>query len=338
MARIGISIVAPSSRVPRVELELGVARLKELGHAPRLHPQTKRQHLFFAGTDEERAQAFFEAAVDPATSVVWCARGGYGAIRLLPYLDRITAQRGVPERKLLVGYSDATILLEYVRNRWSWATLHGPMIAGPSYLTQSETESAALEGWIRAESSKPAWSGRKLRFLGTKPKQALEGPLVGGNLTVWTALSGTPYAPPPKGKILFFEDVGEQLYRVDRMLQQLVLSGGFKQVRAVVLGEFQGCDDIPPRVLAKAPAARRLEAVLKKPRPADLAPLRPKLDTTKTLTRLFRDVCEPLGIPVAAGLPVGHGHGKAALPLGASYRLGTDGKLQILRWDWLRIS
>ena len=219
MARIGISIVAPSSRVPRVELEMGVERMRELGHSPRIHPQTRKQDLFFAGTDEERALALFEAAVDPTTSVVWCARGGYGAVRLLPYLDRITAERGVPDRKLLVGFSDATILLEYARTRWNWSALHGPMIAGSSYLSQSAAESAALEAWVRGEQAHPTWQDRKLKFLGKAPPTAIEGLLVGGNLTVWTALAGTPYAPPSKGKILFFEDIGEQLYRVDRMLQ-----------------------------------------------------------------------------------------------------------------------
>ena len=132
MTKIRIGVVAPSSKIPQAEFRLGLNQIREAGMLPVVHPQCKKSDRFFAGTDEERALAFFDYAVDPRFPVVWCARGGYGAARILPYLENLTAERGVPERKLLLGYSDATALMEYTRNRWGWATLHSPM---PAMLT-----------------------------------------------------------------------------------------------------------------------------------------------------------------------------------------------------------
>src|SRR5689334_5353815 len=98
-----IGIVAASSVVPPVEFEAGVAHLRDNGFDVRVHGAVLRQHFTFAGTDEQRAGALVEFAHDPAIDVVWLARGGYGATRLLPMLDRLTATRGKPPRKLLVG-------------------------------------------------------------------------------------------------------------------------------------------------------------------------------------------------------------------------------------------
>ncbi len=91
-----LGIIAPSSQVPRVELKLGVHTLREAGFQVKIHPQCFQSHLFFAGTDEERGEAFFEFAHDKELRALWCARGGYGAIRLLPLLDAMTRKKGVP--------------------------------------------------------------------------------------------------------------------------------------------------------------------------------------------------------------------------------------------------
>jgi muramoyltetrapeptide carboxypeptidase len=131
-----ISIVAPSAVVPQVELGLGVERLEAAGFVPRVHAQVRKKHLFFAGSDEVRAKGFYEAANDPATEALWCARGGYGSFRLLPLLEKL---KKPARRKLLVGYSDSTALMEFVRQRWGWATLHGPM---PSFRAISTSRSA----------------------------------------------------------------------------------------------------------------------------------------------------------------------------------------------------
>lgn len=325
MSRLTLGIIAPSSKVPLSELELGVGCLKEAGFSVKVHPQCRKQSFLFAGEDEVRARAFFDYAVDGGLPVLWCARGGYGAIRILPYLDRLTSERGIPEKKLLVGYSDATALLEYVRVRWNWSSLHGPMPGGRSFKELSAGERKPLYRLVRGQETGLGWERKKLRFAGVSPEREIRGELIGGNLTVWTSMIGTPYAPQAKGKILFFEDVGEAVYRIDRMAQQLRLSGTLRDARAIVLGSFEGCEDTVPLVLPDGKGRK-------------LVPLRKKLDAAKAIRRIFRDLGDELGIPVAYSLPVGHGKGKASLPLGGSYALSPEGRLELLRWDWSPIS
>src|ERR1035437_8184066 len=139
MEKLVIGIVAPSSVVPQYEFSEGLKRLRaEKRIEVRVHPQCRKMELFFAGSDEDRAHAFLEMAMDPEIHVLWCARGGYGAYRLLPLLDQFTPQGRTPPRKLIVGYSDATLLLEYARSRWGWSALHGPMPGLLSFLEITE--------------------------------------------------------------------------------------------------------------------------------------------------------------------------------------------------------
>lgn len=336
--RLRVGIIAPSSKVPETEFRLGLDRIREAGFDPIVHPQVLESHLFFAGTDEARAQAVYDFALDSRFSILWAARGGYGSMRLLPLLERLTAERGIPPRKLLAGFSDSTALLEYVRSRWGWSTLHAPMPGLRKFCLLPEGEWASLTRMLRGESVARPWGGAKLRFVGARPKAAIEAPLIGGNLAVWASLAGTPFVGKARGKILFFEDVDENLYRVDRMVQQLLLAGAFEGAKAVVLGNFSGCRDLVPQVLAKTPSpaggTRSRDRVIRDPKPSELVPLRPSMEADSALDAVFSEVTKRYGIPVAAGLPVGHGPGKAPLPLGARYSISTQGRFQMVRWDW----
>ncbi|MCM2280151.1 MAG: LD-carboxypeptidase [Oligoflexia bacterium] len=331
-----IGIVAPSSKVPQVEFQLGIEQLRQAGFEPRIHPQCRKSHLFFAGTDEERARAFFEFAEEPALDALWCARGGYGAIRILPLLEKLEREKGRPPRKLLIGYSDATALMDFVNARWGWPVLHAPMPGIRAFCVQTAPEWKSLTDFIRGERGiAMPWGRTRLKFAGERPSEELRAPVVGGNLTVWNMLVGTPFAPRPHGKILFFEDVTEGLYRLDRMLQQLLLAGGFKGVRAIVLGNFDGCVDYVPNVLAHPPRTPKArQRMLLAPRASDLQPLRKKLPAERWIPKLFGEIGAKLGIPVAYGLPAGHGPGHASLPLSAEYRLSPLGEFELLSWDW----
>lgn len=330
-----IGIIAPSSQVPKVELQLGVERLKQEGFGVQVHKQVKKSHLFLAGKDEERAQAFLDYAYDPRISVLWTGRGGYGSIRVLPLLDRAVAERGLPPRKLLAGFSDTTAIMHYVQDQWNWSALHAAMPGGRIFFLQKEAEWKALMAWVRQEKAALPFS-RKLRFATARPGSVIEAPLVGGNLSVWASLAGTSYQPNAEGKIVFFEDVTESLYRLDRMLQQVALAGMLRGAKAIVLGNFDACGDTPPSGLARLPAPKRMKQVLERPGPRDLAPLRKKLAPEKTIPLIFGEVGEKLGIPVAFGLPVGHGPEYAPLPLGARYRLSPEGRLELVSWDWIK--
>jgi muramoyltetrapeptide carboxypeptidase len=336
--KIRVGVIAPSSAVPRVELGLAGAKLRAEGFAVKVHPQVRRRHLFFAGDDEARARALIEYAFDPEVDVIWNARGGSGAIRLLPWLEKLAPGRGRPPRKLMVAYSDATVLMEFARRHWGWSTLHGPMLGLKEFSALSEREWAPLMAWIRRDASVRAhWQGKRLRHVGG-PRLAspLEAELVGGNLTVWACVLGTRFASDATGRILFFEDVGEALYRIDRVAQQIALAGDFARARAIVLGTFQGCADSAPPVLKAPPRGRVTAERLRNPKPSALKPLRPLLPAGRTIERLFGSLGECFGIPVFAGLPVGHGPEYPPLPLGARYRIEPNGRLELAEWDWTR--
>ncbi|MBY0470873.1 LD-carboxypeptidase [bacterium] len=297
-----IGIVAPSSRVPQKELKQGLARLKAAGYSLQVHPQVKKNHLFFAGNDTQRAAAFWEYALNPKLPVLWSARGGWGAARILPQLEKYTRQNGIPPRKLLVGYSDTTSLHEFVRSEWGWVTLHAPMPGLGEFTRMKEKDFRNICQFVDG-----TWGAKqsqyKVKFLGAAPKSAIEGELVGGNLSVWTALLGTPYASKASGKILFFEDVSEAFYRIDRLLYQCLSSRSLEGVKAIVLGTFEDCGD---RIMAPQ----------------------------KALREVFGALGAALGVPVGYGLKVGHVSGQTPLPLGGRYRLEKTGQLVLQSWDW----
>ena len=330
-----IGIIAPSSQVPQVELALGVEKLKDAGFQVYVHPQCRKSHLFFAGNDELRAQALYDSAQNPELDVLWCARGGYGAIRLLPLLEKLTEEKGVPPFKLIIGYSDITALMEFVQKRWGWSVLHSPLPSLRKFSLLPQQDWELIQSWVRKQPSPVHWEHQKLKFWGATPSQSIEGTLVGGNLTVWTSLIGTPYQPDVRGKLVFFEDVDEALYRMDRMLQQILLSGALKGVRALVLGNFLNCKDYSASVLRQAPTHRNRKRLLESPGPKDLQPLRKVFSPDLGLKKVWSELGERLGIPIAIRLPVGHGPEVSPLPLGARYELTPQGRLKLLQWNWL---
>jgi muramoyltetrapeptide carboxypeptidase len=324
MGRVRVGIVAPSSAVGQVELGNGVARLREGGFDVVVHPKCARLHYTFAGADRERAEALFGYARDPNVDVVWAAGGGYGATRLLPLLDAMTQTRGKPPRKLLLGYSDVTVLHEYVRSRWGWSTLHFPMPSAASFCRIEPRQFQAAVALVNGRRpDEEIWGAAK--FLANPPTQPIRGMIVGGNLSLWAALAGTPYEPAtPRGRFVFLEDIDEAPYRIDRMTTQLVQSGAFDGAAAIVLGDFTNCED------------NNVAQVLAADGSGQKVPLRPRISLEQAMEETFARLGRERGITVAAGLPVGHGPNYAPLPLGAEYELGVDGRLKLVEWDWLR--
>src|SRR3954467_10845309 len=164
---IRIALVAASSVVPRLDLETGADRLRADGFDVYLHPQCFETHFTYAGTDEQRAAALWQVANDDRFNIIWLARGGYGAARLLPFLDQLTAQHGPPPRKLLVGSSDVTVLHEYARPRWHWPTLHAPMPAASNFGLYDANHYRALLDLIQGRHPGKAWGERPLKWINT---------------------------------------------------------------------------------------------------------------------------------------------------------------------------
>ncbi len=315
MSKPRIGVVACSSPVGLLELELGLKRLRDAGFDVVVHPNTTQRHFVNAGTDDERAAALLDYAYDDAIDLVYCARGGYGAARVVNKLVDAARQRGVPKPKMLAGYSDVTFLHEYVRQTWSWQTLHAPMIcAGQTSPTREEWN--AVDSLLRGQLPARPYT-LPVRWLSTPPNEAIPGELIGGNLSLWVSMAGTPWQPSPRGKILFFEDVGEPLYRLDRMVVQLEQANMLEGAAAIVLGDFTDCTDESPTMLEP-------NQPLDAPDWTKRVPMRPKLTLEAGLLEIFGRVAQRFGIPLAAGLPVGHGPNFWPLMLGAPHRLDSE--------------
>jgi muramoyltetrapeptide carboxypeptidase len=283
-----VGVAALSGPVAPEALDRGLDALRSLGFEPVPAANAGSKWGPFAGRDEERLAGFHELLDDESLSAIFFARGGHGLLRVI---DRLDWARIAARPRAWVGYSDLTPLLLRIVERCGLVTFHGPMVGTDLArgLTAEESESliAALGG------ERPSLPVRSLRDGGA------EGPVMGGCLSLLTAVLGTPWAPDLRDSILFVEDINEPAYKVDRMLTHLRLSGTLAGVRAIVAGHF-GADW--ERGLAGPGAGATTE-------PAGPWQLESLLE---------------LPGPLACGLPVGHGVPNLTLPLGAAARLDPD--------------
>lgn len=226
--------VAPASPFDRETFERGLGRLRaryEVSHRADLFERTG----FLAGDDERRLSELQAAIDDDSVAAIVAARGGYGCTRLLDRLDMTGLER---RPKLLVGFSDITAL-HALWAKHNVRSIHGPMIASLGKHGEGNHDDAALDRLSRVlEGDAPAVFDN----LVCERDGRAQGRLLGGNLTVLTALIGTPFMPSFRGAVLFLEDIGERPYRVDRMLTTWRQSGALDGVVAVVLGAFTDCE------------------------------------------------------------------------------------------------
>jgi len=236
-----IGLVAPASGPADADqLQRGREMLERLGFRVRLGLHLLDSHGYLAGRDEVRAEDLNEMFADEAVEAIFCIRGGYGASRLLPRLDFAALQA---HPKILLGYSDITVLELAILRKVGLVTFYGPMVT---------TEMA---GTFRPEDQERMWAALT-QLTPPQPLGAVadgespnvirsgnaSGPLVGGCLSVLVSLLGTPYEPELDGAILFLEDLDEEPYRLDRYLTQLRLSGKLNRVAGVALGQFVNCE------------------------------------------------------------------------------------------------
>ena len=252
-----VGVIAPAGVLPDpAGYDRALQRVRDLGLVPKEGANLRDRHGYLAGTDWDRAADIDAMYADGEVKAVLAIRGGWGCARLLPYLNW-NVIRANP--KLLVGFSDITALHLAIAARGGFPTIHGPNIGSDWGPQSMETfRRLAFEGAAPlldttppalmppAASSPPAAPvvtsppPRPLRTRAIREGRAT-GRLLGGNLTVFAALAGTPYLPSFDGAIIFLEDVGEQEYRVDRMLTQLALAGVFRRAAGVVFGQCTDC-------------------------------------------------------------------------------------------------
>ncbi|MGH8180709.1 MAG: S66 peptidase family protein, partial [Steroidobacteraceae bacterium] len=224
-----VTAIAPAGPFDRASFESG---LEIIGGRYRVHhdPGVLTRHRYLAGSDERRLRELAAALTDTGSRAIFCARGGYGTMRLLAGLEGV-----VPVAKPVVGFSDITALHQLLQ-RQRLVSIHGPNLSQLSRLDAAAH--ARLFALLESQAPAADLTGTDTYVAGTA-----EGPLLGGNLSVLTRLLGTPFLPPLEGAILLLEDVGERPYRLDRMWTHLALAGVFRQVRGIALGEFTGCEE-----------------------------------------------------------------------------------------------
>lgn len=295
-----ICAVAPaSSESDFSELNMGLAKLRELGFNVSLGECVAKLKTrgYLAGSDQERAKELNEAFGEDKVDAVFCINGGYGTVRMLPYVDYDLIKRNP---KIFLGYSDITALHAAINQRSDLVTFHGPMIAPEmgSEFTEFTTrwflravQDSAPLGELTNPSDGP--------IIKTINEGRASGRLVGGNLSLMASTMGTPYEIDTRNKILFLEDTQEPPYRVDRDLTHLWLGKKLDEAAGIIVGEFTKYDLIDK-------------------------------GASLTLWDVLRDrICES-GKPGIYGLCCGHGKHHFTLPIGVETRLdATQGRVWI---------
>ena len=285
-----IGVIAAAGPVTPAEIEPGVALLESRGYRVRLSEALYEKKGYLAGEDSIRLAELERMFGDEEVKAVICARGGYGTLRLLERLD-FKLIRSYP--KIFMGFSDITALLWAFYKKTGLITFHGPMVK-----SLGSDQARNLESF---ENLMTAQSPLQLKLdQGTVIRPGkVSGTLLGGNLSLISHMIGTAFMPELKGTLLFLEDTNEALYRIDRYLSHLRLSGLLDDLAGIILGRFEGCEEVDQ------------------------------------LPDLFAERLAGLGIPVCSGLPVGHGAENLALPLGIQATLDTGRMTLTLEEAWV---
>lgn len=280
-----IAVVAPSSPFEADHLERGLAWLRTQGYEPVVAPHISARQRYLAGSDAERAQDLQDALTDPSIRGVICARGGYGAARLLPLLDTTAI---ATHCKLFCGFSDVTTLHLWLQAKCGWVTFHGPMV-GTRWAGEGFDADTARSLIDTLRGRPPAIEAPRSSVMRGGTTQ---GRLVGGNLTLLCHSIGTPWEIDTRDAILLVEDVHEVPYRIDRMLTHLRQAGKLNHIRGLVVGELEGC---------QAPSG------------ADYS-----------LDDVLADCLGDLPIPIVTQFPISHAKPNFTVALGIEYALDAD--------------
>lgn len=227
-----IGIVATARSVKLEDLTLAIRLIKESGFSVKLGKSIGLVEHQFAGNDNERAEDIEEMLKDPSIKAIWCAKGGYGSVRILDLVDWSLLTR---HPKWIIGYSDVTAIHSHV-NRLSVMSIHGQMPVGIEHKSKASYEE--LIHLLKGKFPKYTIDHHPKNIEGfTKAR------LVGGNLSVLYSLTGSESFPTTEGCILFIEDVDEYLYHIDRMLQNLKRNGIFNQLNGMIIGGMSDMND-----------------------------------------------------------------------------------------------
>ena len=278
-----VALIAPAGPLTKEdELPRALDNARAFGWDPVVGKNAQRRLGYLAGDDRARLDDINQALQDETIDALWCLRGGYGMIRILDGIDYHALETNP---KPIIGYSDITALHAAVQRKCWLISYHGPTAREPmSSFSRDSLERAVVQ------QTDPCGAAAGARALSVGKA---DGRLAGGNLAVLASLCGTPYAPDLSDCILILEDINEPVYRIDRMLQQLKLSGMLRGCKAVAFGECVKCPD------DAGGGARSFDEVL-------------------------GEIVRELRVPCIAGIPVGHIAEQWTIPLGAMATLDAE--------------
>jgi muramoyltetrapeptide carboxypeptidase len=287
-----VDVIAPGFPTTKEELDQAIRFVESLGLKPIVPKDLFGDDLICSQAKSIRLKHLKTAIYKSPSKAIWCLRGGYGALQMAPEILKWPVPK---KNKVLIGYSDVSTLFQIWNQKWNMPTLHGALLdrLGKGDLPPEQVD--CLINVLFGKIQKVNYPLIPIN-LNAKKTKSIKAQIWGGNLTVITSAVGTPTAMKPKGQMIFFEDTGERAYRVDRMICQLEQSGFFKNVKAILLGNFIGGLD---------------------------------KDGQSRVMSVWQKFAQQSKIPVFIGLPAGHGNDQWPVPLGTMAHVTSGREAQI---------
>lgn len=285
-----VGVIAPASPPVAEKLDAAVQYLKKLGLRVKIGRASGKKHGYLAGTDEERLRDFHDMFQDPSVKAVICACGGYGTGRIAEKID-FDVIKSHP--KIFWGYSDITFLHMAIQKRTNLITFHGPMLS--SDIGKEDVHPLTKQSFQQLFQKMSLTLTEDVSPLEAVVKGKAKGELIGGNLALLVTTLGTPFEIDTRGKLLFIEDIDEEPYKIDRMLNHLKMAGKLSDAAGILLCDFHDC--IPKK---------RSESL--------------------TLKEIIEDYIVPESKPALSGFQIGHSSPNIAIPIGAEGMLDTEKK------------
>lgn len=279
-----IGLISPASSETSQTIEKGIDYIESLGFRVKKGKHIYDKLGYLAGSDKDRALDLMEMFEDKNVDAILCIRGGYGTMRILPYLDFDIIKNNP---KIFAGFSDITVLLNAFYQKCNIITFHSPMLT--SNLSDEVTLKSFLNTLMNGTTPYTIKNPDSIESKALIPG-ITNGTLVGGNLSLITSTIGTPYEIDTRDNILFLEDVDEEPYKIDRMLTQLLLSEKLQNCSGFILGQFKGCT-------------------------------LPHYERSLTLDQVIEDRILKLNKPTLSNIMSGHDYPRLTLPIGASITL-----------------
>jgi len=283
-----IGVVAPAGSVEGERLRAGVHALERAGFAVEMAEGILERKGYLAGSEKRRARALQDFFERDDIAAIFCARGGFGSVQLLPLLDAEVIRR---HPKIFVGYSDVSILLNWLVQRCGMVAFHGPMVA--MEVAQGLDGRSADFFWGTLTGDKRQW---RLEVGETIRPGAAAAEMAGGCLSTIVTTLGTPYEIETSGKILLLEDIGEKPYRIERMLTHLKMAGKLTRLAGLIFGSFTGCEG----------------------------------EGERGVREIIQDLFQEAPYPVVNGLAAGHGDENLLLPFGVRMALDGEARVLTL--------